>query len=584
MTDLAISQAGVAGADSTTDNLATPPSEVAYPFTSTRLSHANASHLHTTSRVVLIGPIPADWLRRHQKLWLARISRSSDVEFKQAWSSVFPDLPPPRPPISRATSIKIPASVVNEQRGYGNSSSSGLISSSLRGSVGALKMDRSVNNEGSPSRRPLLDSNGSPAGSSSRAGSRKFFSIDAVDAAHSPSLAFGAVPSRSSSRYHDVRSQASSTKSSPMQSPTLVATDPVKISSSPFTRYSENPSFEMPRSLSRGRSAKRYGSSGNPASFGDFAPSSYTSTQSFLTARGTSISASTTTDRSRSRRRSSSETPSQSSDSDVYTQHRRSASQGSEASTIRPGREAVSVVDRSTASTRIASAVMPVATGDSLSTISSEEMQPPQPVFLNVTKNAAKSSLSTILQRDSEIRRLRSDSKRSRSYSSRRDSFASDRRLLEADHDDEEHGSHDGSDNDSIRQMDFNLIPGRLIPHDGEVYDVVVDGASVLGAIGPELAGGDSDSEPAYRLKKGQIVKVDRVLVSIKSANVRSLPSDFNEADTTILGVIERAREYLAVARYTGDTDVPFCLELYRSLVCVAFIEFCNYYNMLMSR
>ncbi|KAK7204104.1 Pleckstrin homology domain-containing protein [Myxozyma melibiosi] len=108
--------------------------------------------------------------------------------------------------------------------------------------------------------------------------------------------------------------------------------------------------------------------------------------------------------------------------------------------------------------------------------------------------------------------------------------------------------------------------------HHGEDFDVVIDGQSVLGALGPDLANGGGQTADAerYKLKRGQIVKVDRVLVSIKSANVRSLPSDFNEADPTPLDVVERAREYVAVTRYFGNEEVPFCLELYKSLIVPA--------------
>ncbi|KAK9451521.1 Pleckstrin homology domain-containing protein [Limtongia smithiae] len=516
-------------------------------FTSFRLSHASPSHMHSTSRSVLIGPIPSDWLRRHQKVWLARIARSSDQEFKQAWSSTFPDSSlPSHPPPTLAGVATAAVSLRGVPIGNNN------ISSSVR-SYGtsiprAGTSPRSIP-RGSLSQYPGFHDTAQST-NSSPGGQQQFH-----DASAAPLSTAAGASSISSSRYHEAPSHFSTPAHSPMLSPKFAPhNSPSAGTVKPFQRYSDgNVDFaEIPRSLSRGRLTSRFPSSGYQGSA--FAPSSYTSTQSFRTARApSSVSDVTETERSRSRSRR----PSPSAGA-MYT--RRSVSHDSVASTLRPLRPAGTSLRSMIATSTVSDAQDP------------NRGQIIVPQFNRVQKNAAKSSLATILQRDAEVRR-QSRSSVSDSHSQRDSDVLSRRRLLDDD-DEDEHGSHN-SDNDSLQQLDFNFLPERVAHHnEDEVYDVVVDGASILGAMGPELAtaaaGSNSDGTTGYQLKPGQIVKIDRVLIVIKSATVRSLPSDYNESDHTQLNSVERAREYVVAARYTGDDAVPFVLQFYKTLTIPA--------------
>ncbi|KAK9325461.1 Pleckstrin homology domain-containing protein [Lipomyces orientalis] len=523
-----------------------------YPFTAYRLSHSKASHIHATSRVVLIGPIPSDWLRRHQKIWLARVARSSDQEFKAAWSSVFPDSDPPPPPPAPSVNVTAPPSLHRDSLTLENSG--GIISSSLKATPpiaisSSPHRNSQFGEQGSPSKRnshytssprsggalsvPKLRDSPVPGPSGSLDSRKGQYKADSTSS----------VPtSRSSS---DVESQLQSVaQATPSQSRYL--SEPSRIGiPAPFMRYNEGTPF-VEVGTSRGRSIRRFnssGGSGRPSSA--FAPSSYTSTQSFATARG-SVSVSTV--RSQSHRVLS--PPSSS------TFSRRSRSQDSDASTIRPIR------------------TIPTAVATSISTESlvrsNDLVMGIMPHFHNVPRNAARSSLVSILQRDNEVRRLRSASRGSQTTSDA-DSVA-ERGLRSSGVEDDDHLSND-SESDSLRQLEFNFLPERRMDNRDDVYDVVVDGDSVLGAVGADLVNGNNGEVAEYQLQRGQVVKIDRVLVGIKSANVRTLPSDFNESDHVHLSVVERAREYIAVARYLGEEQAPFILQLYKTLTVPAIVS-----------
>ncbi|KAK9238353.1 Pleckstrin homology domain-containing protein [Lipomyces kononenkoae] len=519
------------------------------PFTSFRLSHANASHIHDTSRVVLIGPIPSDWLRRHQKIWLARVTRSSDQEFKAAWSSVFPDTdppPPPAPPPAPMGNVTVPPSL---RRGSNSTvTGSGILSSTLKGTspIAMSHSNRRVSYSAKPGQLSARNSQHESQNRSGDALSVKKLrkspmagpsrSLDNDNDSHKPA---SNAASRSSSHYVDVESRfPSSADATPTESQYL--SEPLRIGSpTPFTRYGEGMPFVEVGS-SRGRSIRRFSSSGGSARPSSaFEPSSYTSTQSFATARG-SVS------RSESRRALS--PPS----SSIYS--RRSRSQESTASTIRPIR---------TIPTPVATSI----SAGSLTTLNHLGIGI-MAHFQNVPQNSAMSSLASILQRDNEGRRLRSASP-TLQRTADPGSVLERRRTRRSEDEDEDHRSHE-SGSDSLRELEFNFLPERTINNSGDVYDVVVDGSSLLGAIGPELAIDGSGDNAEYRLQKGQVVMIDRVLVGIKSANVRTLPSDFNESDHVHLNVVERAREYLVVARYLGEEHTPFVLQLYKTLIAPA--------------
>ncbi|KAK9463606.1 Pleckstrin homology domain-containing protein [Lipomyces oligophaga] len=531
--------------------------EDAYPFTNYRLSHGNALHLHTTSRVVLIGPIPADWLRRHQSQWLARVARLNEAEFKHAWSSIFPDLAPPPAgpgavPTSSLAATSLPSSsIYNKLKDRADPPNEpALESSSLLSSSSKLPI---------LTKHPTLSSFGSPGGSQARPESQPNIPGILLKPDH-PNA--GAISSRASSHYHDVGSTFSSAPGSSTSSPPLRPSDPVGIgSSSQFPKYSDI-QYDLSQSVTRGRPASRYMSSRRSSGF---APSSYTSAQSFKTARGTSLFGST---------RSHSLGDSTVSDG---TRRSRSLSVESTTSTIRAAVDAAgedTVVESSDTGSRTAPSIHQTPKNN-ITQI--EENMTISPELLNVPRNAAKFSLSTLLQRDEEVRRIRSDSR-----TDNRRSTDSSRPLLGSRRSIDDHESH-MSDDESIRDLEINFMPDSRTSHEHrgtEEFDIVLDGASILGAVGPELgASGPSDELP-YKLQTGQVIKIEKALVAVKSANVRTLPSDYNDSETTSLDVVERAREYLAVTRYIGGAgtadgahETKFRLELYRVMTVPAISE-----------
>ncbi|KAK9369040.1 Pleckstrin homology domain-containing protein [Lipomyces kononenkoae] len=524
------------------------------PFTSFRLSHANASHIHATSRVVLIGPIPSDWLRRHQKIWLARVTRASDLEFKAAWSSVFPDSdppPPPDPPPAPLGNVTAPPSL--RGRSVATVSGSGIVASTLKGTSSSATSHSNRHVSYTGKRDQWLARNSqhqSPNGSRDelivpklrngpKAGPSRYRSLDSENDYDRPA---SHAASRSSSNYVDVESRlSSSSDATPTES--RYVSEPVRIGSpTPFARYGEGVPF-VEVGPSRGRSIRRFSSPGGSTRHSSaFAPSSYTSTQTFATARG-SVSVATAHSESHS-------TPSPPSSS-IYSH--RSRSQGSEASTIRPVR---------TIPTPVATSI----SAESVTTLNDFGIGI-MAHFHNAPQNSAMFSLANILERDDEVKRLQSTLRTPQRTTDAHSVL--DRRPRRGEDEDEDHLSHD-SDSDSLRELEFNFLPERSTKSSSDIYDVVVDGSSLLGVIGPELANGSSSENVEYRLQKGQIVMIDRVLVSIKSANARTLPSDFNESDHRHLNVVERAREYLAVARFLGEEQTTFVLQLYKTLTTPA--------------
>ncbi|KAK9473101.1 Pleckstrin homology domain-containing protein [Dipodascopsis tothii] len=394
----------------------------AAPYTQYRLAHSTPEHMQTTSRVVLVGPIPSDWLRSHQKAWLARLARPDGEEPPAAWSPVYPDAlaSTPRP-------TPAPASIA----------------------------------------------------SSRDTGSH---------------YSFRTAPSR--------RSSAMRTAASTPMTP-----------ATPATPRERDP---MARAASRSRSRAR---SAFQSSL--FAPSSFASTQTFMTARG---SAASTADSERSSTYEPSERGRRG--------RSRSPSEQSTASTIRPARSASTapvVVD-----------VAAYASGGDM-----------RAVVHTVEQNAAIDSLSTILDRDSTLRTTHT---RSPSVVSMPPEPESD--------DETEHDSHaDDPINDRLRKIAFDFSPSV---RRGRASSIAA--TSTADSHHAELLSENAHlPEFMARAHKGQAIKIDKLLVSVKRADVRSLPIDFNEADHVHMAVVERAREYLVVARYTGDVAAPVSLQFYRT-------------------
>lgn len=65
------------------------------------------------------------------------------------------------------------------------------------------------------------------------------------------------------------------------------------------------------------------------------------------------------------------------------------------------------------------------------------------------------------------------------------------------------------------------------------------------------------------RKKHGEIVRVDKMLVAVKMASASYLPPEFNEMDPVEGRLLERWKEYIVVARTTGDQANPISLQFY---------------------
>ncbi|KAK9481378.1 Pleckstrin homology domain-containing protein [Lipomyces japonicus] len=472
-----------------------------YRFTSFRLSHATPDHIHATSRTVLIGPIPSEWLRRHQKLWLARVSRVGDAEFKAAWSSTFPDSEIPVPSARSSVPITIrrdPGTVASSKAAVRLASSVGKPgTASLRST---RRLSFSAQSDTASKKHDKVTIQSGRTTNSKKLEPSPFRSI--------------AGPSRGSSNYQDPESQ------SLLSVDSSAIARPIEQQPTPFTRYNgENQYVDMSHSYSRGRNVNRFGSdAGSVFQSLVFAPSSVASTQSFATARGSSAVPSldiSYRDRSLS-----------------PTSSRRSFSQGSDTSTIRP---VYTVPIRAVSSVSIDT---PDTNNDVLGII---------PQFHFAEPNAARLSLATLLEQDDQNRQKQD-------YNSSARQRLKNRRHGN-DTDSNSHGSHDSED-ESIRNLDFNFLP-EMQSHEQDERTRVRN--SLDDTVGFDVTNTEG-------LEKGQVVKIDRMLIGIKSANVPNLPSDFNDGTHVHMNVLEKAREYIAVVRYTGDSAIPFLMQLYKCL------------------
>lgn len=63
----------------------------------------------------------------------------------------------------------------------------------------------------------------------------------------------------------------------------------------------------------------------------------------------------------------------------------------------------------------------------------------------------------------------------------------------------------------------------------------------------------------------GEIVRIEKMLVMVKTSPALHLPKDFNETETGDTRMLERWREYIVVARSTGDPENPISLQFYSS-------------------
>ncbi|RDW25166.1 hypothetical protein B0I71DRAFT_43086 [Yarrowia lipolytica] len=63
----------------------------------------------------------------------------------------------------------------------------------------------------------------------------------------------------------------------------------------------------------------------------------------------------------------------------------------------------------------------------------------------------------------------------------------------------------------------------------------------------------------------GEIVRIEKMLVMVKTSPALHLPKDFNETETGDTRMLERWREYIVVARSTGDPLNPISLQFYSS-------------------
>lgn len=65
------------------------------------------------------------------------------------------------------------------------------------------------------------------------------------------------------------------------------------------------------------------------------------------------------------------------------------------------------------------------------------------------------------------------------------------------------------------------------------------------------------------RKKQGEIVRVDKMLVAVKIASASYLSPEFNEMEHVEARLLERWKEYIVVARTTGDAANPISLQFY---------------------
>lgn len=65
------------------------------------------------------------------------------------------------------------------------------------------------------------------------------------------------------------------------------------------------------------------------------------------------------------------------------------------------------------------------------------------------------------------------------------------------------------------------------------------------------------------RKTEGEIVRIDKLLVAVKMTSSRYLPPDFNEMEPVETRLLERWKEYIVVARNTGNDANPILLQFY---------------------
>ncbi|KAK9452893.1 Pleckstrin homology domain-containing protein [Dipodascopsis uninucleata] len=550
-----------------------------YPFTAFRLSHGSAQHLNLTTRSVFMGPFPSDWLRRHQKEWLARVSRSNDEAFRSAWSSAFPDssaVPPPAP-VSSSKGASRPISISGKSKAS-TSMERHTADMASRPPIGGV-------------RTPILETPKRKQLSRSGSSHIQITLNSPKESIAGPSNITGQASSRVSSSYDDAKSHFTEIGS---QNNTPVGTPPQSkfmehkagginnsITTAPFTRYDEDTVIYSDKI--RGRSTASLNINGASSERGrgrdsrsPFAPSSFTSNQTFITADELSRVAS-----SRGR---------DSSSSCESSLRQRSHSQDS-GLTIRPSRSAAAIPGPVAVST------------ESLASHIGYETERIVPHFHSDAPEMAVETLNLILQRDRQSRsRLRSDRSTSRgSRSQSREPLLPSGSELDRDHlalngnqggnggeasedtasssdddDDDDHSSHSSNDSHDGRSMEFQF--GNQNHRVRDLHDVEdvnrlesrqkLNQTSFIGLLCSNIFHDSTVSNKQQfmaHLKPGQVVKVDRVLMSLKSTKALSLPSEFNESDHVHLNVVERAREYIAVARYTQHVDVPFVFQLYKT-------------------
>ncbi|CAN6603200.1 prospore membrane adapter protein Spo71p [Trichomonascus vanleenenianus] len=65
--------------------------------------------------------------------------------------------------------------------------------------------------------------------------------------------------------------------------------------------------------------------------------------------------------------------------------------------------------------------------------------------------------------------------------------------------------------------------------------------------------------------KTGEIIRIEKMLVTVQQTESKFLSSDFNEMEFTETRMLERWKEYLVVARTTGNDEKPIALQFYQS-------------------
>lgn len=65
--------------------------------------------------------------------------------------------------------------------------------------------------------------------------------------------------------------------------------------------------------------------------------------------------------------------------------------------------------------------------------------------------------------------------------------------------------------------------------------------------------------------KKGEVVRIEKLLVMVKGSKAKYITPEFNEVENLETRILERWKEYVVVARNTGNSEAPITLQFYNT-------------------